>query len=128
MPVVGNFQFRMISHGDVETCGLTTGVFAGGLGQCEKTYCIGCNVEDQLGSGGVPSIADRPVEVLGNHHFVLLSVAPDHTCGVTNKSEIHCWGSNYSGEIGNNTIKPVLVPTPVAEPKESSAQYDQKKE
>jgi alpha-tubulin suppressor-like RCC1 family protein len=56
--------------------------------------------------------AQRPVNgVLG---FAQLSGASSHTCGRTTTSEIYCWGSNGSGQLGDGTQTNRLLATRIA--------------
>ncbi len=70
--------------------------------------CWGENIEGQVGNGGTTP-ALTPVEVttvdsdgtagdLGN--VVLLSAGWYHTCALSAKREVFCWGSNVSGQLG----------------------------
>jgi alpha-tubulin suppressor-like RCC1 family protein/uncharacterized protein YjdB len=51
--------------------------------------------------------------------FRTLIAAPTHTCGTTGDGAAHCWGSNQSGQLGNDTLSHqctngvVCAPTPV---------------
>ncbi len=97
------FPLAVVSAGEGDSCGLTTG----GNG-----YCWGSNHRGQLGDG---TTTDRPTPVLvsGSFSFALFSALSDHTCGVTTGGDTYCWGLNDQGQLGDGTTTdratPVLV-------------------
>lgn len=55
------------------------------------------------------------IEVGGKVLYVTkLSVGGGHTCAVTTAGAAVCWGINNMGQVGNNTVTNVLVPTVVS--------------
>jgi alpha-tubulin suppressor-like RCC1 family protein len=46
--------------------------------------------------------------------FRQVSVGEDHSCGVTTDDVAYCWGSNESGQLGNETVASSTTPVPVA--------------
>jgi alpha-tubulin suppressor-like RCC1 family protein len=90
--VGGNHTFARISAGNFHTCAVTT--VGTGL-------CWGENSSAQLGveNGGV-NLA-TPAPVLGGHAFAEISAGYDHSCGVTTANQSWCWGSGFSGILGN---------------------------
>jgi alpha-tubulin suppressor-like RCC1 family protein len=118
--VATKLQFVQLSAGIVQTCGVTTG----GVG-----YCWG---DDGFGELGVPNaqIAERcgdtlimcstkPIAVLGRQSFTEISTGlGSHTCGVTTRGNLYCWGFGTSGQRGDATIRgSVTTPISVAPPK-----------
>ncbi|MBL8951085.1 MAG: hypothetical protein JNK82_09930 [Myxococcaceae bacterium] len=75
-------------------------------------FCWGANDYAQLGVVS-PASAPSPVQVpalsAGIRH---IAAGAAHTCAVTIEGEVHCWGSNAHGELGNG----VPSPTPSAAP------------
>jgi hypothetical protein len=43
-------------------------------------------------------------------HFCMII----YICGVTNKGEVHCWGKNDKGQVGDGTNEDRDVPTPIS--------------
>ena len=61
-----------------------------------------------------------PVRVVGRQQFTEISTGfGSHTCGVTTKGNLYCWGLGVSGQRGDGlgaaaTSVPTLVVEPVA--------------
>ena len=106
-PVQGNLRFARISGGIAHTCG----VDLAGAG-----YCWGLNAYGELGDDSGTS-STTPVPVAGGHAWSMIQAArgfPYHTCGVTTGGEVHCWGSNSFGRLGDGTTMSRTLPTRVA--------------
>ncbi len=100
----GSILFAELTAGEYHTCGRTS---AG------QAYCWGFNSSGQLGDDNT---VDRftPTPVLqGNILFAELTAGEAHTCGRTSAGKGYCWGSNSSGQLGDNTQTQRLTPTPV---------------
>lgn len=115
--VSGGHTFKSLTVGYFTACGLTTQGDA---------FCWGLNDMGQLGSGFVggrylPQIQMNdygmpiPQLVVGQHHFVSLSVGAFHACGLTQSGEAFCWGHNAYNELGIGTRddNPHTTPEPV---------------
>lgn len=91
-PVVGNHRFSAIGVGGLHSCAIEMGTAA--------AYCWGANDHGQLGIGVVDTVSGyalrganpAPRRVLGDARFTLIAVGVDHTCGVTDRDAILCWG------------------------------------
>jgi alpha-tubulin suppressor-like RCC1 family protein len=105
--------------GPVGVSGLSGGVTAvtAGVGHtCALTSsgavkCWGENDYGQLGDG---SNTDRslPVPVSGLTSGVAVIVAGGrHTCAVTRRGAVRCWGRNLAGQLGDGTTKTRIRPT-----------------
>ncbi|NBT26562.1 MAG: hypothetical protein EBT09_08440, partial [Actinobacteria bacterium] len=94
VPVTGALTFSSLVAGSYHTCGLTANGTA---------YCWGDNYYGQLGDGFPGTNRLSPVAVLGGRSFTGLASGAHHTCGLTGSGTAYCWGSNWSGEIGDGT-------------------------
>ena len=103
----GGLTFTAVSGGGWHSCGRTISGAA---------YCWGMNSAGQLGSGAQAnwkSGSKTPVAVAGGLTFTAVSAGSDHSCGVTTTGAAYCWGSNYSGQLGNLVIGYSTTPVPV---------------
>jgi cysteine-rich repeat protein len=73
--------------------------------------CWGYNAYGQLGLGHTHSIGDQPGELgaalpavpLGSNRFAkAIALGRFHTCALLDDASVKCWGSNESGELGND--------------------------
>lgn len=88
-----------LSSGASHTCGLTSNGTA---------YCWGDDAYGQLGNSGPLSDSAMPAAVttsaLGQDVFVHLAAGGEHTCGLTGKGDVYCWGQNENGQLGNSSM------------------------
>ena len=100
--------FTSLALGIYHTCGLA------GAG---TVYCWGYGGEGQLGDGAfasfpTPHLVSSPLGV----SFSAISAMFQATCGLATSGVVYCWGSNASGEIGDNTSTRRELPTSVVMP------------
>ncbi len=83
-----------IAAGSEHTCALT----ADG-----SIWCWGANFSGQLGDGTNVN-RNTPVQVAGLSGVVSeIAAGSEHTCALTTGGTLACWGSNFSGQLGDGT-------------------------
>jgi alpha-tubulin suppressor-like RCC1 family protein len=98
-------EAQNLATGGYHNCALTA---SGGV------VCWGINTNGQLGDGTVIA-RSTPVNVSGIP-FGNTAVAGGgvHTCAVTSTGGVKCWGSNATGQLGDNSTTQRLVPVDVS--------------
>jgi alpha-tubulin suppressor-like RCC1 family protein len=100
-----------------------TAIFAGLWHSCAlaadgSAWCWGDNDFGQLGNGRIGGTdSPSPVKVSTRHAFVAMDSRYSHSCGLTATGELHCWGRNDEGQLGDGSrqsrARPVAVPSSV---------------
>jgi alpha-tubulin suppressor-like RCC1 family protein len=103
--VLGDHVFTHLDLMASHACGIT----ADG-----ETWCWGRNESYQLGDDGDGQAKSTPVKVKTELKFVDISVGIWHSCGRTSDGDVHCWGLNDSGELGDGSITSSHTPVQVA--------------
>lgn len=118
-PISSNLGFVQLSSGIVQTCGIVTNGAA---------YCWGDNSFGELGipnslivercADGTLPCSTTPKPVLGRQSFIDISTGfGSHSCGVSTKGNLYCWGLGASGQRGDGTMKgAITTPSLVVEP------------
>jgi alpha-tubulin suppressor-like RCC1 family protein len=114
-----DLPFVQLSAGLVQTCGVTIG----GVGYCWGDHSFGElgvpseRVVERCDTAAVPC-STTPVAVLGRQIFTEISTGlGSHTCGVTTRGNLYCWGLGTSGQRGDGRIRgAVTTPISVADP------------
>jgi alpha-tubulin suppressor-like RCC1 family protein len=108
----GDKAFVRLAVGNAHTCGIT------GEGQA---FCWGDDVYGQLGDDATAADKSMPTAVdatnlpTDDKALVQLGAGLYHTCGITGKGKALCWGSDSSGQLGDDaTLADKHVPTVVA--------------
>lgn len=97
--VAGGYVFTQLDAGGYHTCGTTA----------TRTYCWGWNGYGQLGAASnatcstAQPCARVPVRLNSSLRFIGVTVGINHSCAVESTGDIHCWGSNSHGQIGDGT-------------------------
>ncbi|MEE8477878.1 MAG: Ig-like domain-containing protein, partial [Gemmatimonadales bacterium] len=103
--VSGLGALQVISAGGAHTCGLDL--------QGAAT-CWGANAAGQLGLGTASDSVGSPTNVDTQLRFETISSGGSHTCAVTGAGEIHCWGNNQVGQLGDGSRQIRTLPVAVA--------------
>ncbi|MGB7213398.1 MAG: hypothetical protein WBC97_12320, partial [Gemmatimonadales bacterium] len=77
-------------------------------------YCWGDNAMGSVGAGSVGGIVTTPQAVAGGLRFRSMTLGSGWGCGIVSDGTAWCWGSNYSGALGNGAPGNSAVPVPVA--------------
>ena len=76
--------------------------------------CWGANGYGQLGLGVRTNGRTRPGRVVGLDDDVRsVSAGGSHSCALTMAGAVWCWGDNSSGQLGDGTTRPSLLPVAV---------------
>jgi alpha-tubulin suppressor-like RCC1 family protein len=103
VPVPGDVTFRSLTIGsDAHRCGIATT----GQAMCWGRR-IGSETEGVL-------LVPTPTPIASDASFISIDAGEANTCAVTTKGVGLCWGSNQSGQHGNGTLEPQLLPGPVS--------------
>ena len=90
-----------------------------GVGDSGSVYCWGFNASGQAGNG-TEEYVPRAVRVLGfpEETFVAqVKTTVNTTCALLTNGKVYCWGSNFSGQLGNGLNRgKSLAPTEVVLP------------
>ncbi len=97
-------KVKNVTSGYMHSCALTTK---------GKVWCWGWNGNGQLGDNTTTS-ASKPVAVAGLGTGVkAIDAGYYHTCAITKKGAVKCWGSNNTGQLGDNSTTSSLTPVTV---------------
>ncbi|MFG1486208.1 hypothetical protein ABMA77_09060 [Halobacteriovorax sp. RZ-1] len=90
--VPGNLDWKFISSDYENFCGIISN---------DDLYCVGGDVDGQLGDGGANTSQYTPVLVSGGHKWISVTSTYSTTCGVTTTNDAYCWGENSLGQAGS---------------------------
>jgi alpha-tubulin suppressor-like RCC1 family protein len=100
--VSGGLVFESLSVGTNHACGVTSAGAA---------YCWGANNLSQLGSPKeTVSHSPVPLAVSGGVTFSSVVTGELHSCGLDPEGVAFCWGWNWWGQLGNDSIEDSAVP------------------
>ncbi len=118
VPIRGTMHYLHLAVGRGHICGLVTD---------GSIACWGANTFGESGQAA-PAITDVSAVMAARHKvpgrvatdsaltFVSVVAGAAHTCGVTAASEVYCWGSNKSGQLGNGEARDSREPVKVRFP------------
>jgi alpha-tubulin suppressor-like RCC1 family protein len=66
-----------------------------------EAYCWGNRFRGKLGDDELSGSSPIPVKVVGNLTFVTMSASAGTTCAIDAASDLHCWGVNDLGLLGD---------------------------
>jgi alpha-tubulin suppressor-like RCC1 family protein len=96
---------QSISTGDDHTCA----VYVNGAARC-----WGSNAFSQLGDGTAVALRPLPTAVVGlNSGVAAITTGGVHTCALLNSGGIKCWGDNFSGQLGDDSLTERNAPVDV---------------
>lgn len=87
-------SYRSVSCGKDHVCAID---------HWNKLYCWGSNFNGQLGGTtpvGAGQLEKVPTKV-NDMNWLYVKAGEAHTCGITDGSDLYCWGYNFYGQIGN---------------------------
>jgi len=104
-----SYDEKSLALGSAHACVLTN---------LNGIQCWGKNDLGQLGTGDT-GIQLTPVNVKGITLGMEQIVAGDsHTCALSDKGKLFCWGSNANGQVGNDSQQDQLEPIEIQIPEE----------
>jgi alpha-tubulin suppressor-like RCC1 family protein len=106
--VVGNHSFVSLSTGWHHTCAAAST----GAG-----YCWGFNEFGQIGDATL-TMRLTPTRIAAEEAigFIRVTAGHEHSCGLTSRGAVYCWGRNGWGQLGDGTFTDRSVPTLVRSP------------
>ncbi|MDH4044282.1 MAG: Ig-like domain-containing protein [Gemmatimonadota bacterium] len=93
--VAGGLSWASVRPAGYHTCGVTTGGDA---------YCWGADFYGQLGNDSTLADQPTPVVVYGAKTWTQVDGGYYHTCGVDASGAGWCWGRNFDGRLGADTV------------------------
>lgn len=103
-PVRGIRGLIDVQAGRAHTCAID---------QARQLWCWGDNRHGQLGLGSASmsrSLVPQPSQVRALSGVIALDVGAYHTCALTDRQELFCWGDNQHGQAGQ--AQGDIIPNP----------------
>jgi alpha-tubulin suppressor-like RCC1 family protein len=98
-------RFKSVVAGGDHTCALA---------EDGRAWCWGQNLAGQLGDSSFANERLTPVRVAqGAVTFTSIAVDGSVSCALASTGEVFCWGSNFSGQLGDSTTGYRRFPKPV---------------
>lgn len=102
--VSGGGSWKQVSAGGAHTCGIKSD---------DSLWCWGTNTSGQIGDGTTTSPRITPTALSGGGSWKFVGASDASTCAIKSDDTLWCWGSNFSGQLGDGTTTARLVPTAV---------------
>ena len=97
-------KVKQISAGQYSTCAVNGN---------NKALCWGYNAQGQLGDNSTTN-SSKPVGVYGlGSGIKTVKTSIYHSCALTSKGKVKCWGNNDYGQLGDNSTTSSLKPVNV---------------
>jgi hypothetical protein len=71
-------------------------------------------VSSLAGNPGIGNPVGAPVDVVGLSNVAAIAAGRDHTCALVSDGSVHCWGSNFFGQLGDGSTISRIAPVAVA--------------
>ena len=82
-----------------------------------RAYCWGNNEDGQLGNNATTNaltpVAVHQGQIPAGVSLTQITTGSNHTCALGSNTKAYCWGANYNGRLGNNTMTDALTPVAV---------------
>ena len=89
-------QIATVAAGESHTCALLpTGT----------VRCWGLSSSGQIGNGTTSGFARKPQKVPSVSGAIAIAAGAAHTCALRQAGYVKCWGANYGGQLGNDTVR-----------------------
>lgn len=121
--VPADTSWSQLSAGEVFTCAVTATPLSGSGAPAGSLWCWGKNEDGRLARGvGASGSNYAPGQVDAATDWAEVALGEKHGCAIKTGGALHCWGSNYTGEVGCGTttatcgasVNPVGFPRPVS--------------
>lgn len=97
-------RWTSVAVGDFHTCAIKTN---------GRLYCWGSDDYNQRGEGPTNEAYDGdPVRIGSASDWTVVAAGRVHTCARNTARELHCWGNDDTGQVGNDagtTVQPAPV-------------------
>lgn len=96
-----------------------TEIDAGSETMCARTamgtgYCWGEGDDGQIGDGNATDATTPEIVDMSDHihtYFKKIKTGKNHSCGITGAGQVHCWGDNSYGQLGDGTYDQADLPS-----------------
>ncbi|MFO0683174.1 MAG: hypothetical protein U0234_14045 [Sandaracinus sp.] len=96
-------DWTSVAAGTTHTCGIRAGTL----------WCWGRNTEGQLGLGAAGAQHTTPAQVGTASDWQSVAMGNAFGCGMRTGAQLYCWGTNLSGQLGQNDVAMRPSPTRV---------------